>query len=80
MAILEHLLFYFIMIVRSRDIIAISGGSIPQDSFTYHHVMVPPNLPSLVIIMLVNIACITTAVGFLAFNIYYRKNRYILRI
>lgn len=54
------------------------GGEIPQDRFTYSSVMAAPNIPSLVLITIGNSACFIVAVGFLTFNIYYRKKRYIL--
>ena len=53
----------------------ITGGVIPQDRFTYHRVLAPPHVPSIVIIMLADVICSVVALGFLAFNIYYRKNR-----
>ena len=55
--------------------ISIVGGNIPEDRFTYHRLMVQPNIPSLVLIMLANILCCLVALGFLGFNIYYRTKR-----
>ena len=37
--------------------------------------MVPPNIPSLVLVSFANSICVVVATGFLAFNLYYRHNR-----
>ena len=58
----------------------VTDGDIPQDRFYYQSVRVPPNISALVMICIGNTLCIMTAVAFLSFNIYYRKNRYGLTI
>ena len=55
--------------------VLITDEIIPQDRFIYHREPVSPHVPSLILIMTANVACLLVAIGFLIFNILYRKNR-----
>ena len=70
---------FILIAVYYKKLYLFTAGDIPQDRFYYKSVNVPPSIPAFVIIFVGNTLCMATAVIFLTFNIYYRKNRFVLR-